>query len=122
MSPAVVIAIQDQLTAASLAESLRPHFKSVHLARSAEELETAIVRHRAAAAVADLETVPLDDIARLHRSFDQVNIVCTHRVPDEQMWADSLAAGAADCCYSDDHDEILRAALGRRYRIQSNAA
>ncbi len=121
-SPIVVIATHDPRTAASLAESLRPHCRAVHIAQSAEELETAIARHRAQAAIADLESVPLERIARLHSSFEQVNIVCTHRVPDEQMWADSLAAGAVDCCYNDDHDEIVRAALGRKYRIQSNAA
>jgi len=123
MSPsAVVIASQNSLITLSLSESLRRHFRSVHVAQTPQDLESAIVRHRAEAAIADLETISLDDVARLHQSFGQVNIVCTHRVPDEQMWADSLAAGAADCCHHGDHAEIARAALGRRYKIQSNAA
>jgi hypothetical protein len=121
-SPVVVIASHDAHDAASLAESLRPHCRAVLITRTAEELATAIARNRAQAAIADLESVPLTEIERLHQNFQQLNIVCTHRVPDEQMWADSLAAGAADCCYNGDHNEIVRAALGRKYRIQSNAA
>ena len=119
-SPIVVIASQDPRMSASLAESLRPHCRAVQVAPA--ELENAIARHRAQAAIADLETVSLEQIAQLHSSFQQLNIVCTHRVPDEQMWADSLSAGAVDCCFNGDHEEIVRAALGRKYRIHSNAA
>jgi DNA-binding NtrC family response regulator len=118
----VVVATQNNAVAASLAESLRRYRCAVQFADGPQELETAIARHRAAAAIADLELVPLSEVERLHGQFQQVNFVCTHRVPDEQMWADTLAAGAADCCYNGDHDEIVRAALGLRYKQHSNAA
>src|SRR5438270_12065258 len=119
--PSVATATLNPTVASSLAELLRHHRCAVHFADGPQELETAIARHRAAAVITDLEIVPLDQIERLHRQFDGVNIVCTHRVPDEQMWADSLGAGAADCSYNDDHEEIIRAALGLRYK-QANAA
>ncbi len=35
--------------------------------------------------------------------------VCTHRLADEHMWAEALAAGALDCCFDDDWQSIVRA-------------
>jgi len=112
----VVIATRNHDIATSLAELLRQHRCNVQRAEDPQQLETAIARHRATAAIADLELVSLEDVNRLHEQFGEVNFICTHRVPDEQMWADSLAAGATDCCYNDDHQEIVRAALGLRYK------
>ena len=38
-------------------------------------------------------------------------IVCTHRIPDEQMWAAALAAGAEDVCPNDDVANVLTSVL-----------
>jgi hypothetical protein len=38
-------------------------------------------------------------------------IVCTHRVPDEEMWMAALTAGAADVCPSDDVGNVITSVL-----------
>jgi DNA-binding NtrC family response regulator len=100
----ILLAGQDANTARLLAESLQTYFHSVRLAHSLEELKAAIPRYRIEAVVADLETVALDDIAELSRT---VPVICTHRVPDEPMWAAALAAGALDVCPSSDANGIV---------------
>jgi CheY-like chemotaxis protein len=117
--PTILIANSDPNNAAVLTEALRDYSRAVLVVRSPEELHAAVPKHRASAVVADLETVPLSEVERLHNNFRHLPIVCTHRVPDEQMWADSLAAGAVDCCHNRDFNAIARAATGRRYKVQA---
>jgi CheY-like chemotaxis protein len=117
--PTILIANSDSNNATLLSEVLRNHARSVLVVRSSEELHAAVPKHRASTVVADLETVPLPEIERLHNNFSHLSIICTHRVPDEQMWAESLAAGAVDCCHNRDFNEIARAATGRRYKVQA---
>jgi hypothetical protein len=38
-----------------------------------------------------------------------MQIVCTHRTPDEVMWTEAMDAGALDCCFNDDGQAIGRA-------------
>jgi DNA-binding NtrC family response regulator len=104
----LVIAQHDATVAQSLTANLDRHFRSVRLARSLEELKHALPRYRAQVAVVDLETIPLDEVAQLAREFD-VRIICTHRVPDEDMWTAALGAGALDVCSNDDVNGILSA-------------
>ena len=92
----IVIATRTNEIATSLAELLRQHRCNVQRAEDPQQLAGVIARYRADAAIADLELVSLDEVNRLHNAFANVNFVCTHRVPDEQMWADSLSAGATD--------------------------
>ena len=117
--PTILIANSDPNSAATLSQVLRDHARSVLVVRSTEELRSAVPKHRATTVVADLETVPLSEIERLHNNFSHLSIICTHRVPDEQMWADSLAAGAIDCLHNRDFNEIAGAATGRRYKVQA---
>jgi CheY-like chemotaxis protein len=117
--PTILIANSDPNNTTNLSEVLRQHARSVLVVGSPEELLAAVPKHRATTVIADLETVPLSEIERLHKTFRQLSIICTHRVPDEQMWADSLAAGAIDCCHNRDLNGIARAATGRRYKVQA---
>ncbi len=103
----IVVAHNDFITAAQLAASLHRHFLSVAVARSVDEIRSAIPKHRPQVALVDLETVPLDEVSRLCQEFHDVSIVCTHRVPDEEMWAEALAAGAIDVCQTNDVSAIL---------------
>ncbi len=83
----VVIASTDTKAASQLAESLNRHFRSIAIARSLEEIRHAIPKHRAQFAIVDLELANVSDIEKLCSEFGQTQVVCTHRVPDEEMWA-----------------------------------
>jgi hypothetical protein len=37
--------------------------------------------------------------------------VCTHRIPDEEMWMAALSAGACDVCPADDVNNVLSSIL-----------
>ena len=113
--PTVVIANSDSACSALLARELRERARNVVIASSSDELPNTIRKHRAEALVADLETISLESVSQLRSEFPELKLICTHRVPDEQMWADSLGAGAADCCSSNDVDDVIRAALGKPY-------
>ena len=72
------------------------------MVRSLDEVRNAIPRHRAQLAILDLELASVKDVERLAREFNHTSIVCTHRIPDDEMWTSALAAGAIDCCPNDD--------------------
>jgi DNA-binding NarL/FixJ family response regulator len=120
--PNIVIANSDETRSALLAKSLREHSPNVVTTNSPQELQHAVAKHRAEIVIADLETVSLRDVKQLRDAFGNVNVVCTHRVPDEQMWAASLTAGATDCCSSNDVDDVVRAAFHRPYKARTQAA
>lgn len=107
----VVVAQLDSKNAERLAASLYSHFRSVAVARSLEELRDAIPKHRADVAIVDLELVGLPEVEELHENYRNTEIVCTHRVADEEMWASALAAGASDMCASGDVRDIVCCAL-----------
>ena len=117
----VVVAQQDAKSAEALAASLNPHFRAVSVARSVDELRTAIPKHRADLAVVDLELASLPDIAQLHREFPQTVVVCIHRTPDEDMWTSVMEAGAAEFCQSSDIRAIVLA-VSRDGQIANGAA
>ncbi|MFB3813456.1 MAG: hypothetical protein ACE14L_05035 [Terriglobales bacterium] len=104
----IIIAERDPAVAQLLSSSLDRHFRSVRLARSIEELRSAIPRHRVDAVVADLETVALPEVAELSREF-QLPVVCVHRIPDDELWTAALQAGALDVCPNSDAPAILTA-------------
>ncbi len=106
----VIVAQYNPRDAEHLAVSLYAHFESVAVARNAEELRHAILKHRASAAVVDLEMLPVTELENLRSEFPQTAFVCTHRIADEAMWAAALGAGAVDCCLTSDVDAILSAA------------
>jgi DNA-binding NtrC family response regulator len=107
-SLSVVVANPDSQIAAQLASSLNQHFGKIALAGSLDELRHAIPKHRAEVAILDLEKLAsIADLQRLAREFGHTSIVCTHRIPDEEMWAEALSAGAIDCCDASDPASII---------------
>ena len=118
----VVIASTDSKTASQLAESLHLHFRSVAMARSVDEVRHAIPKHRAQFAIVDLEMAKMSDIRQLCSEFGQVQVVCTHRIPDEEMWAEALTAGAIDCCQNSDVAGILDAVHRNGTKARATAA
>jgi DNA-binding NarL/FixJ family response regulator len=118
----VVVAQNDSLSAEALAASLQNHFRVVALARSLDEVRCAIPKHRADVAVIDLEMTSFTDIDALHREFGRVEIVCTHRLADEGLWTQALAAGASDCCHPSDVRSIVFAASRTVPMARGNAA
>ena len=121
-SLSVVIANRDSQAASQLAASLNAYFRNVSVARSLDEVRTAIPKHRAQLAILDLELASVEDVERLVREFNHTSIVCTHRIPDDEMWAAALSAGAIDCCPSDDAACIVEAVDRHVNRARSNAA
>jgi DNA-binding response OmpR family regulator len=107
----VLLLQSDPNVAHTLASSLANSFHRVHVVASLEELRHAAAKHRPFAIILDLETASLDDVATLKREFQDVRVVCNHRVADEEMWTRSLSVGADDCCPTSDMRAILMSAL-----------
>lgn len=110
MAQSVVVLEKDPKLARTLAGGLRPHF-SVHLTHSREELRDNVARTKPEAVVLNIEHWMLADVESLHRDFPALPIVCTHRIPDEEMWMAALAAGASDVCPADDVANVLTSVL-----------
>ena len=110
MAQSVVVLEKDPTVARTLAGGLRPHF-SVHLTGSCEELREDVARNRPEAVVLNIEHWLLADVENLHREFPALPIVCTHRIPDEEMWMAALAAGASDVCPADDVANVLTSVM-----------
>jgi DNA-binding response OmpR family regulator len=121
MGFSVVVLESDSRLAQSLAGGLSSHFKSVHLTRSRDELRERIARNRPEAVILDMESSRLTDVRNLHRDFPSLPIVCTHRVPDEELWIAALEAGASDVCPADDVPKVLSSVL-RNVAIAHHAA
>ena len=121
MSPSVVVLANDPKVAQSLAGGLRRHFQAVHVTRSRDELRARVVKNMPGAVVLDIESSRLADVESLHRDFPALPIVCTHRIPDEQMWMAALEAGAVDVCPVDDVNNVLTSVL-RSLAISQGAA
>jgi DNA-binding NarL/FixJ family response regulator len=112
MKPLSIVVLQgDSGHAQSLARSLYNHFRVVNVARDVTELRSAIPLHSADVAIVDLEFARLEDVQNLCREFTGTSVVCTHRLADEKMWTQALAAGAVDCCSSFDVRAIVLAAI-----------
>jgi DNA-binding NtrC family response regulator len=120
MAQSVVVLEKDPRLARILAGGLCPHF-SVHLTRSREELREDVARNRPEAVVLNIEHWLLADVESLHRDFPALPIVCTHRIPDEEMWMAALAAGASDVCPADDVGNVLTSVL-RHMALSKSAA
>jgi hypothetical protein len=76
---------------------------------SLDDVRETVAKHRAHILVLDLDTASLAELRELGSEFSNLSIVCTHRLPDEQMWSNALAAGAIDCCQESDLHGILMA-------------
>jgi len=106
----LVVYQNDPRTAQALVVSLSQHFGPVNLANRYEEVRPAIARNHAQVLVLDMERSQPDEIGRLHREFPSLCIVGTHRLADEQLWAEALGQGAADLCSPRD-DEVVRSVM-----------
>jgi hypothetical protein len=113
----VVLAHHDAVSAERLAASLGKEFRNLLLAKSADEARSAVARFRAPFAVVDLELIGLADLQQLCREFPATAFVGIHRLADDRMWTDTLAAGAVDCCHCNDLRGILLAS--ERYVVLS---
>ncbi|HET9408904.1 MAG TPA: hypothetical protein VFO39_16800 [Candidatus Sulfotelmatobacter sp.] len=111
MGLSVVVLEGDPKVARSLAGGLRSHFHDVHLTRSRDELREQVVKAQPQAVVLDIESSHPGDVQKLHDDFPALPIVCTHRIPNEEMWTAALDAGAADVCASDDVNDVLTSVL-----------
>jgi DNA-binding NarL/FixJ family response regulator len=120
MTHSVVLLEKDPGVARSLAGGLRPHF-SVHVTGSREELRDRLERNHPEAVVLNIEYWRLTDVESLHRDFPELPIVCTHRIPDEEMWMAALEAGASDVCPADDVHNVLTSIL-RSTAVSRSAA
>ncbi len=76
--------------------------------RTLPELQTLASQFSIHIGVLDLGLVTFQEIVRLRHQLG-MEIVCTHRTPDDVMWTDALDAGALDCCFDDDGPAIRRA-------------
>jgi DNA-binding NarL/FixJ family response regulator len=106
----VVLAHHNSADTEIVACSLRPEFRNVAVTQSADEIRSAVARLRAPMALVDLELVSLSELQQLCRDFPATAFVAIHRLADDQMWSNALAAGAVDCCQSNDVHSILFAA------------
>jgi DNA-binding response OmpR family regulator len=116
MGQSVMVLEKDPRVARSLAGGLRPHF-SVQVIHSREELRDSLSQNHPEAVVLNIEYWRLTDVERLHHDFPQLPIVCTHRIPDEEMWMAALEAGASDICPADDVQNVLNCVLRSMARI-----
>jgi DNA-binding NarL/FixJ family response regulator len=110
MAQSIVLLEKDPGVAQSLAGGLRHHF-SVHVTGTHEQLRDNVALNRPEAVILNLEYWPMTDVERLHDEFPHVAIVCTHRIPDEEMWMAALSAGACDVCPADDVSNVLSSIL-----------
>jgi len=110
MAQSVVVLEKDPRVARSLIGGLRPHF-SVDITGSREELRDKVEHNHPEAVVLNIEHSRLTDVESLHREFPKLPIVCTHRIPDEEMWMAALDAGASDVCPADDIGNVLKSVL-----------
>jgi CheY-like chemotaxis protein len=122
MGLSVVVLQKDPAIAQSLAGGLRSLFNSVHVSGSHRELRDLVVQHFPDVAVLDVEALQFADVAKLHQDFPSLLILCTHRIPDEELWMAALEAGAVDVCPSYDVEAILASILRSVGLAQGTAA
>jgi hypothetical protein len=118
----VMVLQSDPRVAASLTAALATSFPAVQHATSPTELRGLLNRDQTGIVIVDIEAVALSEVQRLSRDFPKTCIVCTHPVPDEDMWMAALAAGATDVCPSSDISGIVRSARGSAQSAEAAAA
>jgi hypothetical protein len=106
----VVLAHHDPASVEDLVRPAHHEFLDFAIVKSTEETRTAIANTQAALAIFDLEVAGFPQVRELCHEFPSTAFVCIHRLADDGMWSQSLAAGAVDCCYASDLLRILLAA------------
>lgn len=94
-----------------VAKSLSSHFHSVHSTLPGDNLRERVAKSRPEAVILDMEYSRLTDVRNLRQDFPSLPIVCTHRVPDEELWVAAMEAGASDVCAPDDIQNVLISTL-----------
>jgi DNA-binding NarL/FixJ family response regulator len=94
-----------------VAATLSSPFHSVQFLRTGKELCEGVAKNRPEAVVLDMEQSRLSDIRNLRNEFPSLPIVCTHRIPDEELWIAALEAGASDVCSTEDVQNVLASML-----------
>jgi DNA-binding NarL/FixJ family response regulator len=122
MGSSVVVLESDSRLAQSLAGGLSSYFNSIHLTRSGDELRERVAGNRPEVVILDIENSRLTEVRNLHREFPSLPIVCTHRIPDEQLWIAAMEAGASDVCPADDVQNVLTSVLRSVAVAKSQAA
>jgi DNA-binding NtrC family response regulator len=118
----VVVAQSDCMVAEKLAANLHAHFKNVVVARDVDEIRHHIQREVADVLVVDLDMAELMVLRGLVQEFKNVGVVCTHRIPDEEMWKRCMEIGALDCCSCCDVQSIVRAARRHQAKVATASA
>ncbi|MGC2109181.1 MAG: hypothetical protein WA655_06660 [Candidatus Korobacteraceae bacterium] len=113
----VVLAHHDAVSAERLAASLGKQFRHLLVSKSADDVRVTVARFRAPFAIVDLELVSMAELKKLCQQFPATAFVCIHRLADDKMWTEALAAGAVDCCSAADLPGILQAS--ERYVVIS---
>jgi len=105
----IVLFHADPSLAHFLTASLRNSFGTIRSVRSLEDLRSTVATSRAGIVILDMEVATLAEVEHLSNDFPGLQIVCTHRLADEEMWTAALNAGAADVCSSASPMTILAA-------------
>jgi DNA-binding NarL/FixJ family response regulator len=106
----VVLAHHDPASAEGLVRSVQHQFLNFAIVNTTDELRKSISGTQAPLAVVDLELAGFSQVGELCHEFPTTAFVCIHRLADDAMWSQSLAAGAVDCCYASDLLHVLQAA------------
>jgi DNA-binding NarL/FixJ family response regulator len=121
MGSSVVVLESNSSVAQSLAGCLSSHFQSVHLTHSGDELRERVARNHPEIVILDMEYSRLADVRNLHQDFPSIPIVCTYRIPDDELWIAAMDAGASDVCPADDVQNVLTSTL-RSLALSKTAA
>ncbi|MGA7218962.1 MAG: response regulator [Candidatus Sulfotelmatobacter sp.] len=121
MGLSVIVLESDSNAAQSLAGRLSSHFNSVQVTRSGQEFRERVAKTAPAVVILDMECSRLSDVRNLHQDFPSIPIVCTHRLPDDQLWIAAMEAGASDVCATGDVQKVLSSAL-RNVALSKGAA
>jgi DNA-binding NtrC family response regulator len=105
---------------AELTSALGREFDNVRAAFSFEQAGATVREAVPDAVIVDLETLRWSELRLLTREL-ALPVICTHRVPDEEMWTAALDAGALDVCPDSDTAEIV-SAIRRHILARRSAA
>jgi hypothetical protein len=107
MHNAIVVLQPDPTHAENLGSSFKSVSEAVFVVQSLLELQALVAQFPISIGVVDLGLVTVEEVVGLRNHGMQ--IVCTHRTPDDTMWTEAMDAGALDCCFNDDVPAICRA-------------
>lgn len=117
----VILAYSNPELARTLTPELGDASFEFRLASSLEQVRSTLRVQHVGCVIADLEVMSFAQIKALQWEHG-LHFVCVHRNADDQMWMDSLRAGAIDCCYPDDTATINRALHASKHAMAAAGA